>query len=519
MNPSCNSLNGKHLRVKWSTLKIGLHYICYQIVSKPGWSGNPKGLPGPLKGGVILECLTSRFNFTYEMMRINDSSLEPQGNKKGLFNYLWDQVECRPNGFLTLKDFECDLLLQDVVPSYRYHKLIDITVPWVYTSSAILMPVPVDSSFNINALIKPFQWPIWLGVGISIVCVIFVLKFLQRYQEKLFESASNHGDGVRLAHKERTGKQYLYVFGNLMSQGGPCSSKRLPFRIVAGIWTLAAFIFVQAYNSTLFTYLVTPMKHSLINSPYDIPESKEVRLLVKKGSPMDTALSIKNNTNEFNRKLGERVDYYPDSRCYPVSQCISMLTPGSNNVYLDAFNYHKDIIRAEFKKTKKCNLQLLAKEGFSTVMGSFALPKHTEYTKTVNQGLLEIMQAGLVDYWDVWFRPMPPQCQGNIKSVNPPNTKALKTNNKSPALTLRNLTGAFIVLCFGLGVSCLVFLCELITSLLNRPNRLMQETRINSVEIALSSQDNSPVQSSTKPQIARSNSLKMSPQSIPRTSM
>jgi hypothetical protein len=23
-----------------------------------------KGLPGPLKGGVILECLTSRFNFT-----------------------------------------------------------------------------------------------------------------------------------------------------------------------------------------------------------------------------------------------------------------------------------------------------------------------------------------------------------------------------------------------------------------------------------------------------------------------
>jgi|688.fasta_scaffold1664898_1 hypothetical protein len=37
--------------------------------------------------------------------------------------------------------------------------------------------------------------------------------------EKLFKSASNHGDGVCLAHKERTGKQYLYVFGNLMSQG------------------------------------------------------------------------------------------------------------------------------------------------------------------------------------------------------------------------------------------------------------------------------------------------------------
>jgi hypothetical protein len=74
----------------------------------------------------------------------------------------------------------------------------------------------------------------------------------------------------------------------------------LPFRIVAGVWTLAAFVFVHAYNSTLFTYLVTPMKHSLINSPYDIPESKEVRLLVKKGSPMDTALSASLAVNSFN---------------------------------------------------------------------------------------------------------------------------------------------------------------------------------------------------------------------------
>jgi hypothetical protein len=41
------------------------------------------------------------------------------------------------------------------------------------------------------------------------------------------------------------------------------------------------------------------MKHSLINSPYDIPESKEVRLLVKKGSPMDTALSASLAVNSF----------------------------------------------------------------------------------------------------------------------------------------------------------------------------------------------------------------------------
>ena len=31
---------------------------------KPRWNGNPKGLSGPLKGGLMLEYLSDRFNFT-----------------------------------------------------------------------------------------------------------------------------------------------------------------------------------------------------------------------------------------------------------------------------------------------------------------------------------------------------------------------------------------------------------------------------------------------------------------------
>ena len=34
------------------------------IFMKPRWDGNPKGLSGPVKGGVILEYMSERFNFT-----------------------------------------------------------------------------------------------------------------------------------------------------------------------------------------------------------------------------------------------------------------------------------------------------------------------------------------------------------------------------------------------------------------------------------------------------------------------
>ena len=57
----------------------------------------------------------------------------------------------------------------------------------------------------------------------------------------------------------------------------------------------------------------------------------------------------------------------------------------SSNPLLQGLNYHKDAIAEHFKRTGKCNLQL-GKEGLMNVMGSFALQKNSEYTKTVNQG-------------------------------------------------------------------------------------------------------------------------------------
>ena len=41
----------------------------------------------------------------------------------------------------------------------RRNQIVDLTLPWVYDSSAFLSPVP-DESANINAIVKPFQWPV-----------------------------------------------------------------------------------------------------------------------------------------------------------------------------------------------------------------------------------------------------------------------------------------------------------------------------------------------------------------------
>jgi len=74
--------------------------------------------------------------------------------------------------------------------------------------------------------------------------------------------------------------------------GGLCLSKRLPVRLVAGVWCLAAFIFVQAYSSILFTYIVTPVNLPLVNSVYDTFQHSDIRLLLRKGVTLEVLASV-----------------------------------------------------------------------------------------------------------------------------------------------------------------------------------------------------------------------------------
>jgi hypothetical protein len=67
---------------------------------------------------------------------------------------------------------------------------------------------------------------------------------------------------------------------------------------------------------------------------------------------------------------------------------------------------------------------------------------------------MDLHQTGLIDFWDTWFRPMPPQCTGDIKSGN------RKSKNKNSSLSIKNLTGPFLVFAVGLSLSFVAFILE-----------------------------------------------------------
>ena len=69
--------------------------------------------------------------------------------------------------------------------------------------------------------------------------------------------------------------------------------------------------------------------------------------------------------------------------------------------------------------------------------------------------ILEMWQLGLMDFWESMFRQIPGQCLGNVKQIRTP-----KHVTRIP-LSLKNLTGAFIVWGIGCLLALIVFLGEL----------------------------------------------------------
>ncbi|EFX82430.1 hypothetical protein DAPPUDRAFT_241238 [Daphnia pulex] len=104
--------------------------------------------------------------------------------------------------------------------------------------------------------------------------------------------------------------------------------------MVAGVWTLAAFFFVQTYTSTLITYIITPVNDPLISTVQDIVDSSDINVFIKMAGVADTLLSTLNDSGMY-AKLRRRLDSSPNARCNLTSECIRLITPGSKNVYID----------------------------------------------------------------------------------------------------------------------------------------------------------------------------------------
>ena len=74
--------------------------------------------------------------------------------------------------------------------------------------------------------------------------------------------------------------------------GGVCYPTLLRIRLIAAAWCLAAFFVVNAYNTTLISFISSPNLQPVIDSIYEIQKKPELRMVLDKDQYSDSVFSV-----------------------------------------------------------------------------------------------------------------------------------------------------------------------------------------------------------------------------------
>jgi hypothetical protein len=77
-----------------------------------------------------------------------------------------------------------------------------------------------------------------------------------------------------------------------MHVGGFYPNKKLPVRLVAGVWCLSCFVIVTAYSSVLISFIVSPNLKPIVSSIQDVFNVPGLKIVAPKGSSWERVMSV-----------------------------------------------------------------------------------------------------------------------------------------------------------------------------------------------------------------------------------
>ena len=84
------------------------------------------------------------------------------------------------------------MIASSVIPTNGRNKIVDMTWPYIFDTTAFLIPV-ADDEANITAIIKPFQWPVMEKDLYILDYFIFILQLCHwRITDMAFTGDLNH---------------------------------------------------------------------------------------------------------------------------------------------------------------------------------------------------------------------------------------------------------------------------------------------------------------------------------------
>uniref|UniRef100_A0A1B0CLI0 Uncharacterized protein n=2 Tax=Lutzomyia longipalpis TaxID=7200 RepID=A0A1B0CLI0_LUTLO len=387
----------------------------------------------------LLEFLTEKFNFTYEVV-------VPENNIVGSTqDFDGSLIELLENG---KADFAAAFLpiLTDARERIYYSKTTLDEGEWI-----MIMTRPAESATG-SGLWAPFDLNVWILILLSLICVGPIIYLLIIIRMKLTKDRDQHI--YSLPHC------IWFVYGALMKQGSTLSPVGDSTRLLFATWWIFITILTSFYTANLTAFLTLSKFTLPINNVGDILR-KQKTFVANRGGAVEYAIKNKDEAlTQLSRMVEKNLVKFSmssndtDILLQDVEKRNYLYVrdrPAINHLIYRDYVYRKTISLTDEKI--QCPFAV-AKAPFMTRKRAFAYPKNSSLHLLFDPVLLHLVESGIVKY-KLW--------QGL------PNAEICPSNLVSTERQLRNgdLMMTYYISIAGFYTSTVVFVSELFFRFLN----------------------------------------------------
>ncbi|CAH2241760.1 jg16324 [Pararge aegeria aegeria] len=302
-----------------------------------------------------------------------------------------------------LLEQRADVAIADLTITYDREQVVDFTMPFMNLGISVLYRKPIKQPPNLFSFLSPLSLDVWIYMATAYLGVSVLLFILAR---------------------------------------------AVSTRMVAGMWWFFTLIMISSYTANLAAFLTVERMDSPIESAEDLAKQTKIKYGALKGGST-AAFFRDSNFSTYQRMWSFMESARPTVFTSSNKEGEERVMRGKGG-----YAYLMESTTIEYVVERNCDLTqvggMLDSKGYG-----IAMPPNSPYRTAISGAVLKLQEEGKLHILKTkWWK----EKRGG-GSCRDETSKSSSTANE---LGLANVGGVFVVLMGGMGVACVIAVCEFV---------------------------------------------------------
>ncbi|XP_041980067.1 glutamate receptor ionotropic, kainate 2 isoform X6 [Aricia agestis] len=346
-----------------------------------------------------------------------------------------------------LLEQRADIAIADLTITYDREQVVDFTMPFMNLGISVLYRKPIKQPPNLFSFLSPLSLDVWIYMATAYLGVSVLLFILARFTP--YEWHQTHTpDGEKMENIFSLANCLWFAIGSLMQQSCDFLPKAVSTRMVAGMWWFFTLIMISSYTANLAAFLTVERMDSPIESAEDLAKQTKIKYGALKGGST-AAFFRDSNFSTYQRMWSFMESARPSVFTSSNKEGEERVMRGKGS-----YAYLMESTTIEYVVERNCDLTqvggMLDSKGYG-----IAMPPNSPYRTAISGAVLKLQEEGKLHILKTrWWK----EKRGG-GSCRDETSKSSSTANE---LGLANVGGVFVVLMGGMGVACVIAVCEFV---------------------------------------------------------